>query len=340
MGIVGARLRTRALICCVAASFLADATLQAQQRAQTPAQPPAARAQAPAAAPLVRENTTRKIAPHTWVIPDNSVPFVPNVGIVVGSRATLVIDPGLGVRNGQAVLREVAKISKNAEMYVVTTHFHPEHAAGVAAFPASAKYIVSQVQQKDLDELAPAMAAQFAKRTPLMGELLKNATFRKADISFDKQYELDLGGVKVTLMTVGPTHTRGDTVAWVQDEKAGVIFAGDVIMNQTIVAYGQYSSTKAWMDALAQLARLRPAEQEDPAIVVPSHGAVGNSNLIAYERGFFQGIQARVRELKDQGKSEPEILMSVTDEFKGRYAMWNATDRIAAIVSNVYQEMR
>jgi hypothetical protein len=67
---------------------------------------------------------------------------------------------------------------------------------------------------------------------------------------------------------------------------------------------------------------------------------VGNANLIAYERGFFQGVEARVRELKDQGKPEPEILTSVTDEFKGRYSMWNATDRIAAIVANVYQEMR
>jgi glyoxylase-like metal-dependent hydrolase (beta-lactamase superfamily II) len=173
-----------------------------------------------------------------------------------------------------------------------------------------------------------------------MGELLKDASYRKADISFDMTYELDLGGVKATLMAMGPTHTRGDTVIWVQDEKDGVIFAGDVIMNQTVVAYGQYSSTKAWMDALARLNQLRPAEGENPAIVVPSHGAVGTANLIAYERGFFQGIEARVRQLKEQGKSEPEILTSVTDEFKGRYSMWAANARIAAIVANVYQEMR
>ena len=47
-----------------------------------------------------------------------------------------------------------------------------------------------------------------------------------------------------------------------------------------------------------------------------------------------------MRELKDQGKPEPEILTSVTDEFKGRYSMWTANDRIAAIVANVYREMQ
>ena len=85
----------------------------------------------PAADPLVRENATVKLAAHTYVIPDANVGLVPNVGIVVGSRATLVIDPGLGKRNGETVLREVAKVSKNAELYIASTHFHPEHTTGL-----------------------------------------------------------------------------------------------------------------------------------------------------------------------------------------------------------------
>src|SRR5437773_1585963 len=84
--------------------------------------------------PLVKENATVKITNHVYVIPDDSVPVVPNVGIVVGSKATLVVDTGLGPRNAQTILREVAKISKNADLYLVTTHFHPEHAAGSSAF--------------------------------------------------------------------------------------------------------------------------------------------------------------------------------------------------------------
>ena len=44
--------------------------------------------------PLVKENATVKVAAHTFVIPDMSVGGVPNVGIIVGNRATLVIDTG------------------------------------------------------------------------------------------------------------------------------------------------------------------------------------------------------------------------------------------------------
>ena len=63
--------------------------------------------------PMVKEGVTAKLGPHSYVIPDGNVVLVPNVGIVVGSKATLVVDTGMGPRNGAAVMREVAKVSKN-----------------------------------------------------------------------------------------------------------------------------------------------------------------------------------------------------------------------------------
>ncbi len=112
----------------------------------------AAAQRGPAPDPLVKENATVKLAEHAHVIPDNSVPMVPNVGIVIGSRATLVIDPGMGRRNGETVLREVAKASRNTDLYIATTHFHVEHTTGALAFPATARYVNSKVQEADFAE--------------------------------------------------------------------------------------------------------------------------------------------------------------------------------------------
>jgi glyoxylase-like metal-dependent hydrolase (beta-lactamase superfamily II) len=115
--------------------------------------------QAPAPDPLVREGAAVKLGTHTWAIPDNNVPLVPNVGIVVGSRATLVIDPGLGRRNGEAVLRDVARVTRNTELYIVSTHFHAEHTTGYLAFPASATYINSRVQEEEFEQGGLQMVA-------------------------------------------------------------------------------------------------------------------------------------------------------------------------------------
>src|SRR5688572_9610271 len=126
--------------------------------------------------PVVKEGTTVRLSPHVYVIPDESARGVPNVGIVVGSRATLVIDPGMGARSGQAVLREVAKVSKGGELYVVNTHFHPEHTTGEAAFPASAKIVRAVAQQQDVDEMGMKWVQMFASRSADLTELLKGLT--------------------------------------------------------------------------------------------------------------------------------------------------------------------
>ena len=68
------------------------------------AAPLAALAQAAAPpVPMVQVETLKTVSPHVQVIPDASVPLVPNVGFVVGSKGVLVIDTGLGARNAAAV---------------------------------------------------------------------------------------------------------------------------------------------------------------------------------------------------------------------------------------------
>ena len=74
----------------------------------------------PAAPLLVKEGTTVRISEHVFVIPDERAPMVPNVGIIVGNRATLVVDPGMGIRGGQIVLSEVAKVSQSIATATVT----------------------------------------------------------------------------------------------------------------------------------------------------------------------------------------------------------------------------
>ena len=61
-------------------------------------------ASAQMAQPLLGENAT-KISDHVWAIMG-----FPNVAIVIGERATLIVDTGLGPRNGATVARTAAKL--------------------------------------------------------------------------------------------------------------------------------------------------------------------------------------------------------------------------------------
>jgi glyoxylase-like metal-dependent hydrolase (beta-lactamase superfamily II) len=289
----------------------------------------AQRGRGPAAPPLVAEGVTTKLAPHTYAIPDGGVGQVPNVGIVVGSRATLVIDPGMGRRNGEAVLREVRNVSGNAELYVASTHYHVEHTLGYLGLPA-AKYINSNVQEAEFVEGWQQQAKAFAGFSPAHAELLQGATGRKADITFDREHTLDLGGVRVRMLVVGPTHTRGDTVFFVEGDN--VLFAGDVVMNQSFVAANQNSSMKAWLAAYDMLEKMRPS------VIVPAHGPIGDGSLIAANRAFMQEIQARARALKAEGKTPEEAAKTVQQEMQAKHPGFARINGVAGATRAAYAE--
>ena len=280
--------------------------------------------------PLVKENATVKLAAHTYVIPDGNVGLVPNVGIVVGSRATLVIDPGLGRRNGETVLREVAKVSKNAELYIASTHFHPEHTTGYIAFPESAKYINSTAQEAEFEESGMQMVKMFSGRSATTAEILKDATRRPAAVTFDRTYTLDLGGVRVRFMVVGPTHTKGDTGFFVEGDD--VLFAGDVVMNNSFLAASPVSSMKAWLAAFDTFEALKPQK------IVPAHGEVGPGTIIATNRTIMQGVQARARALKAEGRSADDTAKTVQAEFQAQHPEWPRANGLANAARSAYAE--
>jgi glyoxylase-like metal-dependent hydrolase (beta-lactamase superfamily II) len=286
---------------------------------------------APPADPLIKENATTKVGSHTYVIPDGNVGLVPNVGIIVGSKGTLVIDPGLGKRNGEAVLREVAKVSKkNTELYVASTHYHAEHTTGIAAFPETAKYVNSTIQDEEQARSGAALIKTFSGRSPLTAELLKDASVRKADISFDRNHVLDLGGVTVRFVVVGPTHTGGDTAFLVEED--GVLFSGDVVMNSSFLAATPVSSMKAWLAAFNAFTALKPRT------IVPSHGAVGDGSLIGVNRTMMLEVQARVGELKAQGKTADETATTVQAEMQAKHPKWPRANGVAAAARAAYAE--
>jgi glyoxylase-like metal-dependent hydrolase (beta-lactamase superfamily II) len=283
------------------------------------------------APPLIKEGVTVRVSTHVYAIPDGNVGLVPNVGIIVGSRATMVVDTGLGPRNGQTVLREVAKVSQHAELYVATTHYHPEHSLGGAAFPAAAKFVRPRVQQEEMLELGKGIQNTFAGFSPVHKELLQDVEYPRADILFDREHRIDLGGVHVRLFTRGPMHTRGDTMIVVEEDR--VLFSGDVVMNRAYLAASPTSSIRLWLATLDELEALQPV------VVVPSHGGISDATLIGKDREYLSAVQTRVVELKKQGKSADEAAEIVTKEIQPKFD-WSAPARINPAARAAYAEAR
>jgi glyoxylase-like metal-dependent hydrolase (beta-lactamase superfamily II) len=229
----------------------------------------------------------------------------------VGSRATFVVDTGMGAKNAEAILREVATVSKNAELYLATTHIHAEHDLGAHAFPANTKMIRSSDQVKEIAETGAQSMKQFASFSPAIGELLQGAEFRTADIVFDQEQVVDLGGVRVRVMAMGANHTRGDTAFFVEPDR--ILVSGDVVMT----GLPQFTSTagriSTWLQSLDRFEALRPTR------IVPSHGPVGDASIIANYRTFLTTVRDRAAALKKDGKPLDDTVKLLQEELQGRF---------------------
>jgi glyoxylase-like metal-dependent hydrolase (beta-lactamase superfamily II) len=282
----------------------------------------------PAPASLLREGVTEKLTDHVWAIPDGSASLVPNVGIVVGNKAVLVVDTGMGTRNAEAVQREVAKLAPGKPIYIVTTHVHPEHDMGAHAFPKDSKLIRSRTQVEDIaDGAGLRLVPIFAARSGLNQELLKDAHHREADIVFDRVYDLDLGSVTATIYSMGKNHTLGDTAVLADH----VLFSGDVAMKAQPAFSNPTATVSHWLESLDTLQAMRPKQ------IVPSHGPFGDVAIIQGYRTYLTRIRARTAELKKTGKSEDETLQILTDEMSAQYPDKN---RLAGAIRAGYAEAK
>jgi glyoxylase-like metal-dependent hydrolase (beta-lactamase superfamily II) len=275
--------------------------------------------------PLLGDETVQ-VSDHVWAIMG-----FPNIGIVVGSRGTLVVDTGLGPRNGATVAGAAAKLAPGNRLYLTTTHFHPEHAAGEGGFPAGTTLIRDTVQQQELEAHGKEMIDMFAGRSDQQKELLANVTMRKPDVTFDSEYKLDLGGgVNVRLLWFGGAHTKGDELIFVVPDRT--LISGDVVQNKVVPnIFGDGGTPSSWIAVLDKVRRLGALH------VLPDHSAIGDGSLVAQEKAFIVGLRTRALDMKRRGIGSEDAGKALTSEFKSKYPSW-PIGNVTGFVKSVYAE--
>jgi glyoxylase-like metal-dependent hydrolase (beta-lactamase superfamily II) len=275
--------------------------------------------------PVLGEETV-KVSDHVWAIMG-----WPNIGIVVGNRAVLVVDTGLGPRNGATITRVVRKIApENQKLFLATTHFHPEHAGGEGGFPAGTILIRNTVQQREMEQSGKEMLDLFASRSPLQKELLANATLRTPDVLFDNEAKVDLGGVTVRLLWFGGAHTKGDQLMFVEPDRT--LISGDVVQNRVVPGIFRDGGTpSSWLAVLDKIAALNAVH------VLPTHSAPGDGSLVALEKKFITDVRESALALKNKGVSADVAGKQLTEELKSKYPDWPNTN-VAGFVRNIYAE--
>ena len=261
-----------------------------------------------------------EIADGVFVIPDGGVELVPNIGVIVGDRAALVVDSGLGPRNGEVVRAAAAELASGLPLFLTLTHWHPEHGFGAQAF-ADATIIYNRTQHQELREKGAGYLAMFGQFGEVVQQELADVRFVDPHILYDGSAELDLGGRIVQLRTWGPGHTREDQGIFLPEEK--VLFIGDLIECRSFPVLSYFPPLDAEVDARKWLSVLDQIQATDIDTVVPGHGEIGDLGLLARSREYIETLLTETNRLADAGEDPEKIPAMVLPDLIKRFPEWD-----------------
>ncbi|HWD83163.1 MAG TPA: MBL fold metallo-hydrolase [Kribbella sp.] len=276
--------------------------------------------------PIVNTADVQELARDLVVVPNRHVDLVPNIALIGGTEAVLVVDTGLGPRNAQRVLAFAEEYAAGRRLYLTTTHFHPEHAFGAGVFAGVATYLVNRAQADDLTVKGEGYLTMFRQLGEPVARELQDATIPTPDLTYDETYGLDLGGRVVELRATGRAHSKGDQVVSVPD--AGVLLTGDLVETGQFAIFPWFPpydvdvSGVRWIDVLERLSA------EQPRIVVPGHGDIGDARLLAQVRDYLVELRDETWKRRDSAEPEEAIATEVRALMIERHPDWRLPEWI------------
>jgi glyoxylase-like metal-dependent hydrolase (beta-lactamase superfamily II) len=261
----------------------------------------------------------------------------PNSGVIVGDDGVMVVDATATPVMAKALLEQIRGVTDKPVRHVLLTHYHAVRVMGASGFGAQ-EIIASDATYELIEERGQEDFESEVNRFPRLFRAVETVPgLTWPTMTFGTRMTVWLGKRRVEITHLGRGHTKGDTVAWLPDEK--VLFSGDLV---------EYSATPYTGDAYlgdwpATLDRLRALGAEK---LVPGRGDALTSPVdvvagIDGTREFVTTMFDCVRRGVAEGKSLKEVFDATHALLKPRFGHWVIFEHCMPFdVSRAYDEAR
>jgi len=258
---------------------------------------------------------------------------------LVNRGGGLVVDTFWDLPHTRDMIAQYARVWREPARRVVNTHHNGDHAWGNQLFP-TAELIGHRRCAEGFGGERPEMMQMLRSQAGSENPVLRALASKLADWDFtgvtltppttliDDRLDLDLGGIRVELLWVGPAHTAGDVIAWLPSER--IVFTGDVLF-RLCTPIGWDGTFDGWIAALDRIVAL------DPKVVVPGHGPLCGVEGPREMREYLAYVRAECGTLFAAGV--PAIEAAKTIDL-GPYAAWTEPERIVFQVERAYRELQ
>jgi len=239
----------------------------------------------------------------------------------------------------QDVIRRIREVTDKPIKYVLMTHYHAVRVLGASAYLAEgAQHIIASQDTRDLIvERGEQDKASEIGRFPRLFRNVESVPpgLTWPTITFTGKMTLWLGSLEVQLLQLGRGHTKGDTVAWLPQQK--ILFSGDLVEFDA-TPYAGDAYFKDWPQTLDNLAALKPEK------LVPGRGAALTTpeavqQGLAGTRDFIADVWANVQAGVAAGQDLNTVYKNAYAALQPKYGHWVIFDHCMPFdVTRCYDE--
>ena len=240
----------------------------------------------------------------------------PNTGVIIGDKGVMVIDTQATPAMAQDVIRRVREVTDKPVTHILLSHYHAVRVLGASAYGAHT-VIASRDTYDLIVERGEQDRASEIGRFPRLFRGLDSVPpgLIWPDVVFEGELIVDLGGVKVRIFQVGRGHTKGDTIAWLEEDR--ILFAGDLV-EFGATPYTGDAYLRAWPQTLERLQALEPEK------LVPGRGdaltdAAASREAIDFTRQFVTDLFETTKRFAINGRSLGSVYKEVYPALQAKY---------------------
>lgn len=283
---------------------------------------------------------------YAWMVPNGSWGET-NIGLIDCNGKSVLVDTCWDLHYTQEMLGTAQAILQRSPVEtVINTHADGDHCWGNQLFAhkeiiATNACIHQMHHHKPKTLIALQRGGKVLRHLPLgsvdkfghyMGTMFSPYDFSAVKVTdptrgFSGVCELNVNGVDIVIIEVGPGHTDGDAIVFVPDQK--VAFAGDILfIGVTPVMWS------GPMDNL--LAGLKKLQELGAEVVVPGHGPLATPQAIQQVLDYWHFVHDEIYVRFQQDKEPDLAAMDVLhgNAFKESiFATWDSPERM---VTNAY----
>jgi glyoxylase-like metal-dependent hydrolase (beta-lactamase superfamily II) len=242
----------------------------------------------------------------------------PNTGVIVGDDAVMVIDTQATPVMAEDVIRRIRQVTDKPIKYVVMSHYHAVRVLGASAYRPQEVIASQDTYDLIVERGAQDMKSEIERFPRLFRAVETIPGLTWPTITFEGEMTVWLGKLEVKLLQLGRGHTKGDTVAWLPQQK--ILFSGDLVESGA-TPYAGDAYFQDWPQTLDNLAALKPEK------LVPGRGAALTTPELVQQglagtRAFISDLYASVKAGAAAGKDLRAIYKEAHAALKPKYGQW------------------